>query len=327
LDTIDSLSFLRSDAADVYNDAGANIDLRFEGDTDTNLLFLDASADKVGIGTGGPLSKLSVGGVGSSAYTIYGSGGTTHGIGGYGSVVGVYGESANYGVVGVGSVNGVYGSGPSGVYGSGTSYGVDGYSAAGTGVRGYGSNYGVYGLGGNYDFYGTGRAYFGANVTSAAFLYSSDIRLKENITLINNSLDKIKQLEGINFNWKNSSEFSMGLIAQDVEKVFPEIVGTDAEGYKSVQYGNLIAPAIEAIKELDEKDEGQDTEIEELRKEIELLRAEVSALSGNATLEDNKTDLIENKEVDTSLESEGNVIPQNRNFFSKYFYTLFNNMF
>ncbi|NLG19737.1 MAG: tail fiber domain-containing protein, partial [Fibrobacter sp.] len=67
-DTVDFLhaaSFLRSDAADVWNDAGSAIDLRFEGDTDQNLLFLDGSADNVGIGTSTPGAKLEV--VGSSA--------------------------------------------------------------------------------------------------------------------------------------------------------------------------------------------------------------------------------------------------------------------
>ncbi|MDD3007216.1 MAG: hypothetical protein PHX30_06610, partial [Candidatus Pacebacteria bacterium] len=67
LDGISSGSFLRSDAADVWNDAGSAYDLRFEGDTDPNLLFLDGSADRVGIGTTTPGAKLEV--VGSSAGT------------------------------------------------------------------------------------------------------------------------------------------------------------------------------------------------------------------------------------------------------------------
>ena len=58
----DHPQYLRSDAADIFNDAGASIDLRFEGDTDIGLLFLDASADAVGIGDISPQGKLQVAG-------------------------------------------------------------------------------------------------------------------------------------------------------------------------------------------------------------------------------------------------------------------------
>ena len=60
LDTYTSGQFLRSDAADVYNEDGTNIDLRFEGDSEQNLFFLDASADRIGIGTSTPSEELDV---------------------------------------------------------------------------------------------------------------------------------------------------------------------------------------------------------------------------------------------------------------------------
>lgn len=50
-----------------------------------------------------------------------------------------------------------------------------------------------------------------------------------------------------------SSKRSSLVLAQEVEKVFPELVQTDAQGYKSVAYGNLVAPLIEAVKELSVK--------------------------------------------------------------------------
>lgn len=62
VDGLESAQFLRSDAATVFNDAGANIDLRAEGDTDQNLVFLDASADAVGFGTSSPAQKVDVNG-------------------------------------------------------------------------------------------------------------------------------------------------------------------------------------------------------------------------------------------------------------------------
>ncbi|MCC7575167.1 tail fiber domain-containing protein, partial [Candidatus Woesearchaeota archaeon] len=60
-------------------------------------------------------------------------------------------------------------------------------------------------------------------------------------------------IEGIKFKWKQNNEESIGLIAQDVEKVFPEIVNTPKNSHKSIQYGNLVAPLIEAVKELSER--------------------------------------------------------------------------
>ncbi len=82
---------------------------------------------------------------------------------------------------------------------------------------------------------------------------ASDKRLKENIVPIKNSLDKISMLDGVYYTWKKPKldrSHQIGLIAQDVEKIFPEVVKTDEKGWKSVAYQNLVAPIIEAIKEL-----------------------------------------------------------------------------
>lgn len=104
-----------------------------------------------------------------------------------------------------------------------------------------------------------------ANAT--AFYYTSDKDLKENIAPLSDSLSKILKLRGVSFNWKEGGKKSIGVIAQDVEKVYPEIVKTDEKtGLKSVEYGNLVAPLIEAIKE-------QQKQIDELKKEVELLKA------------------------------------------------------
>ena len=110
----------------------------------------------------------------------------------------------------------------------------------------------------------TGNARITGDITANSFLYSSDLSLKENIKPLYGSLGKIEQLQGVSFNWKENGNEGVGLIAQDVEKVFPELVSTDNEGLKSVEYGNLVAPLIEAIKE-------QQKQIDELKKEIERL--------------------------------------------------------
>jgi hypothetical protein len=112
------------------------------------------------------------------------------------------------------------------------------------------------------------------NVKASAFFYASDIRLKENIAPLSNSLDRILQLNGYDFQWKESHQKDMGIIAQEVEKQFPAIVHTDARtGMKSVEYANLTAPLIEAVKELFHTVDAQGEEIRSLRTEIESLKS------------------------------------------------------
>ena len=101
------------------------------------------------------------------------------------------------------------------------------------------------------------------NVT--AFGSPSDIRLKENIEVIPNALDKVSELRGVTFNYKKDGKKSTGLIAQELEKVLPEVVydtheiDNDDEKFKAVRYGNVVGLLVEAIKELK-------FEIEELKK-------------------------------------------------------------
>jgi hypothetical protein len=93
------------------------------------------------------------------------------------------------------------------------------------------------------------------NVT--AFGSPSDIRLKENIEVIPDALDKVKQLKGVTFNYKKDGNKSTGLIAQDLEKVLPEVVyetsdiDNDEEKHLAVRYGNTVGLLVEAIKELE----------------------------------------------------------------------------
>lgn len=86
----------------------------------------------------------------------------------------------------------------------------------------------------------------------------SDIRVKENIKTIDNALDKVKKLRGVEYNKIDSSEKSIGVIAQEIQEVIPEVVREDDQGMKSVAYGNITAVLIEAIKE-------QQKQIDELK--------------------------------------------------------------
>jgi len=89
--------------------------------------------------------------------------------------------------------------------------------------------------------------------TSAGCTSSSDERLKENIKSLDNSLDKILQLRGVEYDYIDKAKYGdghqVGVIAQEVEKVYPEVVKTDSKtGLKAVAYDHLVAPLIEAVK-------------------------------------------------------------------------------
>jgi hypothetical protein len=84
---------------------------------------------------------------------------------------------------------------------------------------------------------------------------SSDEKLKDNIRVVEDSIGKLKQLRGVEFEWKKDGKSSAGVIAQDVEKVLPQAVKTvedlnTQEPYKTVNYDALHALLIEAVKEL-----------------------------------------------------------------------------
>jgi len=97
-------------------------------------------------------------------------------------------------------------------------------------------------------------------VTATDFNSASDVKLKENITVIDNPLDKIIRLEGVNFQWKETGKKSLGVIAQEVEKVLPELVS--GEESKTVNYNGIIGLLIECVKK-------QQEEIDELKRLID----------------------------------------------------------
>jgi hypothetical protein len=101
---------------------------------------------------------------------------------------------------------------------------------------------------------------------------SSDARLKNNVTKIDNALLKVTEIRGVTFDWNDeymshqpkddyfNRKHDVGVIAQEIEKVLPEAVATRDDGIKAVKYEKIIPLLIEAIKELKE-------EIEQLKKD------------------------------------------------------------
>jgi hypothetical protein len=114
------------------------------------------------------------------------------------------------------------------------------------------------------------------NVKATAFYYSSDISLKKNLQQITNPLDKILALNWYYFTWKSDNTQDLWVVAQEVEKVFPDAVKTDDNWLKSVKYGNLIAPIIESIKELYIKYLDQQEKISDLEQRITVLEQQIT---------------------------------------------------
>ncbi|WP_374028244.1 tail fiber domain-containing protein [Bdellovibrio bacteriovorus] len=120
---------------------------------------------------------------------------------------------------------------------------------------------------------------------------TSDRRFKRNIATIDSSLEKVLQLRGVTYDWR-TDEFpqknfekgqQVGLIAQEVQSVFPDVVTKDNEGFLAVQYANLVAPLIEAMKEFHAK---WNSENEALKAENAALRQQVNSLQKWACQQD-----------------------------------------
>ena len=93
-------------------------------------------------------------------------------------------------------------------------------------------------------------------IYSGSFVYSSDVSLKEDIQTIENPLEKVQQLRGVSYKWKDTGRKDIGLVADEVQEVLPELVVE--KGHKHIDYGHMIGLLVEAMKE-------QQKEIEELK--------------------------------------------------------------
>jgi trimeric autotransporter adhesin len=202
----------------------------------------------------------------------------------YPAILGEHNVTPYYGV-GVKGIGGYIGvMGESSLAGANTRYGVFGSASGGTTA-----NYGVYGTAS-----GTGAyaGFFNGSVSATGYITApSDKNLKKNIVPLSGSLKKVLDLQGVNYEWKSEDELKssgfakgsggkeampvsynfpkgtqLGVIAQDVEKVVPELVQTGPDGLKSVDYIKMVPLLIEAIKEQ--------------QKQIDELKAQISTLTG-----------------------------------------------
>ena len=234
-------------------------------------------------------AKLTIKGTGvgsSQQYGVYSS--LSYGTGNvpaiaiFGSSTGLHTELI--GVKGAATGNSTRPTAPAiGVYGisggntSGKNYGVFGVlqdgSQNGAGVYGSTSTT-IQAVPGRYAGYFNGQTKVNGHIFADNISESSDARLKTNITSINkDAMAKIKDLRAVQYNWSKdankdhkhlseNTDFNRkhyGFIAQEVQKIYPELVYTDDEGYLSINYTELIPFLIQAVQELS-------TEVEQLKK-------------------------------------------------------------
>ncbi len=111
---------------------------------------------------------------------------------------------------------------------------------------------------------------------------NSDARYKTNIQTYAGGLDAVMRLRGVTYNWKpelqKDARLQIGFIAQEVETVLPELVNTDANGYKSVSYANAVPVLVEAVKEQQTQIQAQQAELKSVKAENGALKTQLEAL-------------------------------------------------
>ena len=134
---------------------------------------------------------------------------------------------------------------------SGQAY-IGGGKVQGTGTEiGFYNNAGAIGCRmtlSNGDFTTSGQVYAFGNVTAA-----SDARLKTNVEQIRDALTLVNRMRGVFYKRVDTDENQVGVIAQEMQEVIPQVVSENADGMLGVSYGNLTAVLIEAVKELSER--------------------------------------------------------------------------
>ena len=210
-----------------------------------------------------------------------GSSGTTGSIGNSGvtgstgptGTNGLNGQDGNTGSTGYGSTGSTGSTGPGTICGGATANYVTKFTSAtdicNSIIYDNGTNVGIGTSSPTYKLHVIGR------IKTDNVNETSDTRLKKDVVTISNSLTKIQQSRGVYFKWRTDefkernfdTTLQIGVIAQEIEKIFPEVVSTDVDGYKSVEYSKLVAVLIEAIKEQQKTINKQQAEIGSLKSE------------------------------------------------------------
>jgi hypothetical protein len=246
----------------VFNDSGADKDFRVEGDTQANLLFVDASADRVGFGTNTPTHRVQIDGA-APQLSISGTAGS-----GYRGLVLIdnNGTKYNFFIGAQNNVNDAFEITPSTAAGGTTFSNPAIVITSGSEVWVAGTtDQGAYNLQCN------GTGVWGAG----AYVNGSDERIKEDIAPIASSLDVVEKLKPVTYrykeSWSKDQSVQTGFIAQELLTALENEVYVDgvvqqggAESYYSVAYQNIIPILTKAIQEL--------------KAELDVTKAKVAAL-------------------------------------------------
>lgn len=252
-----------------------------------------------GAGSGGYYQTFIGTGTGSStigqgnSFIGYNAGNQTN-TGGYNSFFGASAGADNQ----TGSYNTFIGNGAGSTFNSGSYNTVIGWTAGGCGYNTSGSGNVFLGSRAGCSETGSNKLYIdnchigGGNCTqpliygefdnriveiNGTLLMTSDGRLKKNIEPLKSSLDKVMHLQGVSYEWKAEENINngfikkreIGLIAQDVETVIPEVVHMDSRGYKALAYDKVVPVLIEAVKEQQATITDQKAVIKELKERLE----------------------------------------------------------
>jgi len=159
----------------------------------------------------------------------------------------------------------------------------------------------------------TYKLFIDGKIKTTGITELSDVRYKKDINTIESALDKIKQLRGVTYEWKNPTlennrnGLQSGLIAQEVELVIPSVVDTDVDGFKSVQYSHLVPYLIESIKELNATIEQLQLTNANKEQKIGQLRSEINQSTlDNQEMKDMILQLYE--KLDLEFDEDGKVI-------------------
>jgi len=114
-----------------------------------------------------------------------------------------------------------------------------------------------------------GKIVASGTITTSAISCPSDLRYKKNIVPLTGATEKLMQINAVRYNWRReefpnmgfNDKLQTGFIAQELEKIFPEMVFTDDAGYKSIDYSRLTPLLVETIRE-------QQTQIAEIKKRL-----------------------------------------------------------